>query len=108
MNTTETVMTWSVNAERQAPRLLSEVLDILSDVEGDIPIEFRASAEIDFEPLFEHGESYTQVRVSYERPMTAAELEQHAADEAEHWSRQLLEAESRADHCRARLAEIAP
>jgi len=103
MNTTETVLVWGVNADHQPPHRLSEVLDILADVEGDIPIEFRESARIDFEPYSEFGEYYPQVTVTYERPMTPAEMAQHAAEEAEHWESQLRTAEERVAYCRARL-----
>jgi len=107
MNTTETVLIAGIDCRhRQLPRTLNEAIEMLCDAESAIPAEYRDSARVDFEPQCEYGEYYAQVRVTYSRPMTDAELEQHAADESKHWAEQLRCAEDRVAYCRSQMESV--
>lgn len=102
MNTTVTALEWNVRDE-QPPTNLAEFTNRLYGVALTIPAEYRESARIDLEPLCEFGEAYPQVCVTYERPMTEAELAEYAREESEHWAEQLRNDEERAAYCRAQF-----
>lgn len=55
------------------PHGLSEVIKILQETLMEIPTEYRSSAEVDYSPRWEFGESYDRLRIMYERPETADE-----------------------------------
>ncbi|MBB4192822.1 hypothetical protein [Rhizobium aethiopicum] len=55
------------------PHGLAEVIQILQETLMEIPPEFRSSAEVDYSPRYEYGESYDRLRIIYERPETAEE-----------------------------------
>lgn len=55
------------------PRALSEVIQILNETLLEIPSEYRASAEVDYSPRWEFGETYDRLRIMYERPETKEE-----------------------------------
>lgn len=105
MNTTETVLLWNVRGE-QPPHDLAAVIAALSAAMDSVPAEYRQSAHIDFDPYWEHGEHYSQVCVTYSRPMTEAEADQYAAEESAHWVDQLRQAEERATYCRAQIGGL--
>lgn len=108
MNTiTETALNWSVAVDRQAPHGLDEVLLLLNEARLSIPAEYRQTAEIDFEPYFDcAGDSYPQIRITYERPETDEETAERIAGERGHWEGQLHQARSRVDYCLAQIAGI--
>lgn len=101
---TETALNWSVAGDRQAPHGLDEVLLLLNEARLSIPAEYRSTAEIDFEPYFDcAGDSYPQIRITYERPETPEETETRAANERAHWDDQLNQARSRVDFCLGKI-----
>lgn len=104
---TETVLHWCTGDE-PAPYRFTEVIDALKAAMDRIPIDARADSVIDFEPFYEHGEYYPQVRVTYERPETSAEEALRVIEEASHWRGQLDAAEKRAEYCRAQLTPQVP
>ncbi|PWE52304.1 hypothetical protein DEM27_31690 [Metarhizobium album] len=101
---TETALNWSVAGDRQAPHGLDEVLLLLNKARLSIPAEYRSTAEIDFEPYFDcAGDSYPQIRITYERPATEQEAATLVASERAHWGDQLNQARSRVDYCLAQI-----
>lgn len=65
------------------PHRLSELIEILQETLMEIPSEFRATAEVDYSPRFEYGESYDRLRILYERPETTGEEASRKASERE-------------------------
>jgi hypothetical protein len=57
------------------PRNLTEAIAILQEALMEIPSEYRASAEVDFSPYWEHGETYDRVGITYSRMETHEEAE---------------------------------
>lgn len=101
---TETVLDWSVDGDRQAPHALDEVLLMLEEARTSIPVEHRATAEIDFDPYFDcAGDSYPQVRVTYTRPESADEAERRIEEERAHWGDQMKAATDRVAYCLAQI-----
>lgn len=107
MNTiTETVLHWGVNAERQAPWDLTEVMDCFALARATIPSEYRHTARIDFDPHYDHESTYAQVRVTYDRPTTEEERLEAEKEELDHWCSQMDEAENRVAYCREQLERL--
>lgn len=101
---TETALNWSVAGDRQAPHGLDEVLLLLNEARLAIPAEYRSTAEIDFEPYFDcAGDSYPQIRITYERPETVEEAAARVASERAHWGDQLKAATDRVAYCLAQV-----
>lgn len=104
---TETVLDWSVAGDRQAPHGLDEVLLMLEEARTSIPVEHRATAEIDFDPYFDcAGDSYPQVRVTYTRPETEGEAALRIENERVHWGDQLKASTERVAYCLAQIDAI--
>lgn len=104
MNTvTEKVKTYGYDGDADLPILLVDAVQAFSEDLLSIPAEYRASAEIDFEPGFEYGESYPCVRITYERPETPEETAERLAGERGHWEGQLNQARARVDYCLAQI-----
>jgi hypothetical protein len=101
------MITYGVAGDVPTPRGLSECIAEFSRVLAAVPSEYRDSTEIDFEPHWEYGESYSQVRIYYERPMTLDELAADTEEMRAHWMEQLREARSRIDYCNAELERLA-
>lgn len=102
---TETALNWSVAGDMQAPHNLDDVLRLLTEARLSIPKEYRAGAEIDFDPYYDcAGETYAQVRITYERPETKEEAVERVRREREHWEEQMREATYRVAYCEAQLA----
>ncbi|MBY3333772.1 hypothetical protein HFN98_24590 [Rhizobium laguerreae] len=106
---TETVLNWSVAGDRQAPHALDDVLLLLSEARLSIPEEYRADAEIDFDPYFDcAGESYPQVRITYDRPETTDEAASRQTHERKHWEQQLQQSRDRVAYCLTQIDGLAP
>ncbi|MBZ9984891.1 hypothetical protein LB521_27545 [Mesorhizobium sp. BR-1-1-8] len=104
---TETVKIWGVQTDWPKHNL-AKFLDELDHVYHGIPFEFRPTAEIDFEPYYDcAGDSYAQVRVTYERPENPEESAKRMGDERRNWMEQLEAARERVTYCTARLDEAA-
>lgn len=104
MNTvTEKVKTYGYDGDADLPILLVDAVQALSEDLLSIPVEYRASAEIDFEPGFEFGESYACVRITYERPETDEEEAERLAGERGHWEGQMKAAADRVAYCKAQI-----
>lgn len=102
ITTTENVKVWGVRGEMPEHNL-AKFLDELGHVYHSIPFGNRPYAEIDFEPYYELGEHYAQVRVTYERPERPEETTKRLVDERVHWNAQLEEARRRVDYCAAQI-----
>lgn len=63
------------------PRRLADAIQAFQETLLEIPPEYRNSAEIDFEPAWEYGESYEHVRITYERPETQEEEASRRSEE---------------------------
>jgi hypothetical protein len=101
---TETVVTWSVASDMQAPHSLDEVLLLLNEARLSIPAEYRSVAEIDFDPYFDcAGDYYPQVSVTYERPETEEEAALRLENERAHWGDQMKAATDRVAFCLAQI-----
>lgn len=100
---TETAKIWGVQTELPEHNL-AKFLDELDNVYHNIPFEFRPSAEIDFDPYFDcAGDSYPQVRITYERPEAPEEVALRVGDDRKRWMDQLEEARERVTYCTAQL-----
>lgn len=97
---------YGVTGDRHAPSDLAECIAEFTRVLEAIPSEFRYSAAICFEPYWAHGESYSQVQIDYERPMTPAELMADAKEMRQHWLDQISEAKKRVAICERELAAV--
>lgn len=102
---TEKVKTYGYGGE-YLPRSLTDAVRAFSKDWLSIPAEYRESAEIDFEPVFEYGESYACVRITYERPETDEEAAERLAGERGHWEGQLKAAADRVAYCQAQIDEL--
>lgn len=103
---TETVKVWGVRTEFPEHKL-GKFLDEVECVYYNIPTEHRASAEIDFEPYFDcAGESYPQVRITYERPESQEEANSRADEDRKRWMEQLEQARERVTYCEAQLNDL--
>lgn len=102
---TETVRYWGACSDNGEvpPRMLSDFMDALDAAMNEIPREYRATAEIDFDPDQEYGETYDAVRITYERPETPAETTVRLANERAHWNEQLAAARERVTYCTGQL-----
>lgn len=103
---TEKVKTYGYDGDADLPRLLVGAIQTFSEDLLSIPKEYRESAEIDFEPGFEYGESYACVRITYERPETAEEAATRTASERAHWGDQMKAATDRVAYCLAQIDGI--
>jgi hypothetical protein len=103
---TEVAKIWGVATELPE-HSLGKFLDELDHVYYSIPSDCRASAEIDFDPYIDcAGDSYPQVRITYERPETPAEKAKRTGDERAHWMEQLENARERVDYCTKQLDSL--
>lgn len=100
---TEKVKTYGYDGDADLPRLLVDAVQTFSEDLLSIPAEYRQTAEIDFEPGFEYGESYACVRITYERPETVEEAAARVASERAHWGDQLKAATDRVAYCLAQV-----
>lgn len=89
-----------------APYNLVEFQAWLRSAMDEIPADCLASAEIDFEPDYEHGEYYSAVRITYERPETADETAARISDRRKHWEQQLNDAQELVTYCEQQLAGL--
>lgn len=101
------MITYGVTGDRHAPSNLAECITEFQRVLAAIPEEYRATAEICFEPHWEHGESYSQVQIDYERPMTMEELTEFNKSERDHWIERLSNAEERVAMCKREIYDHA-
>lgn len=90
-----------------APHILVEFQAWLRSALDEIPADCLDSAEIDFEPDYEHGEHYSAVRITYERPETAEETAKRQAEHRAHWESQLASAHDRIAYCEQQLFRLA-
>lgn len=102
---TETVRYWGACSDNGdvPPRMLSDFMAELNAAMNEIPREYRATAEIDFDPDSEYGETYDAVRITYERPETPAETTVRLENERWHWNEQLATARERVAYCTAQI-----
>lgn len=100
---TEKVKTYGYGGDADLPILLVDAVQAFGEDLLSIPAEYRESAEIDFEPCFEYGESYACVRITYERPETDEEAAERLAGERGHWEGQLKAAADRMAYCQAQI-----
>lgn len=103
---TEKVKTYGYDGDADLPLLLVDAVQTLSEDLLSIPKEYRESAEIDFEPSFEYGESCACVRITYERPETEQEAAARVASERAHWGDQLNQARARVDYCLGQIGGL--
>lgn len=75
------------------PHRLDDLFAKLNEARLSIPAEFRDGACVECEPLYEHGESYQYMAVTYERPMTPAEESAQMHSEVEFWAERVRRAE---------------
>lgn len=103
---TEKVKTYGYNGDADLPRLLVDAVQTFSEDLLSIPEEYRQSAEMEFEPGYEFGESYACVQITYERPETPEEEKLRADDKMRHWNDQLAQALGRVAYCRAQIGAL--
>lgn len=76
------------------PHSLPAAIQALQETLLEIPLEYRESAEVSFEPAWEYGESYEQVRITYERPETEAEEAARRSEERANLTKWIDETEA--------------
>lgn len=107
MNTKRVEMVvYGVDGDKHAPSNLKECIAEFTRALSAIPEEYRDSAEISFEPLWSHGETFSQVQIDYERPMTPDELSEFNKSERDHWIEQLNNAEERVAMCKREIYDL--
>lgn len=106
--TTVVVRHWGVcNDNGHAPHNLEQFMYALQDAMAEVPGEYQSSAEIDFDPDYEFGETYAAVRVTYERPMTESERNDYIAEERKRIEEAIARNERWNDEKRRELAKLA-
>lgn len=105
---TETVATWGTACGNFVPHRLEDFLLAVSEACAAIPDEYSHTAEIDCTPQYEFGEAYSQVVISYERPMTDEEIAADKADRLQHWRDQHRQAYEREKYCWEQILDLYP
>lgn len=106
--TTVTVRYWGTcSPDRHIPYRAAEFLEAVQTAFNEIPEEYRDSAVFDADPDYEFGETYSALRLTYERPETPPEASARRAAERDHWRAQRAEAVQRIAICDEELSKLA-
>lgn len=105
--TTVTVRYWGARSpDGRIPYRAAEFLNAVQTAFNEIPEEYRDSAVFDADPDYEFGETYSALRLTYERPETTSEAEARVAAEREHWASERVSSVQRVAYCEAQLEQL--
>lgn len=105
--TTVTVRHWGpCQPDGHAPYRLAEFLLAADDAFKLVPDDYKDSAMIDFDPEHSHGETYEQVRITYEQPMTPEEIAEDKAENRDRLEHNIATYGTEVDRWKAELAAL--